>query len=229
MLSPQPNKEIAVKARNLPYLILTILSLVTLQAGTASAADKTGEDLINELQLLYVQSADAGSFDGKRLTLEGVGTTLFFSDRPARVRGHIDTDKFIGAWGSEAGTDSFASDPPNATLSILGASVPVNTVVELSDPQRAGGKISYAVKVLEGTIPNAFGEASLFIDHHTGNYIAAGLGGAVLGGALVAANDKPKQEVVEAPPPAYSGSGYYYSAAPPAPCAPCAPCAACPH
>ena len=87
-----------MKARNLPYLILTILSLVTLQAGTASAAEKTGEDLINELQLLYVQSADAGSFDGKRLTLEGVGTTLFFSDRPARVRGHIDTDKFVGMY-----------------------------------------------------------------------------------------------------------------------------------
>jgi hypothetical protein len=158
-----------------------------------------------------------------------VGTTLFFADRPARVSGHIDTDKFLGAWGADAGADSFASDPPNATLSILGESVPVNTVVELSDPQRDGKTISYAVKVLEGTIPNAFGEASLFIDHHTGNYIAAGLGGAILGGALVAATDKPKQEVVEAPPPAYSGNGYYYSAAPPAPCAPCAPCAACPH
>jgi hypothetical protein len=218
-----------VKARIVPYLILTILSLFTLRAVTAVAADKTGEDLINELQLLYVQSADAGSFDGKRLTLEGVGTTLFFSDRPARVSGHIDTDKFLGAWGADAGADSFASDPPNATLSILGESVPVNTLVELSAPQRNGEKISYAVKVLEGTIPDSFDEASLFIDHHTGNYIATGLGGAILGGALVAATDKPKEEVVSAPPPAYYGNGYYYSAAPPAPCAPCAPCAACPN
>jgi len=216
-----------MKVRSSSHLILALASFVTFHCGFASAADKTGEDLVKELSLLYVQSADAGSFDGQRLTLDGVGTTLFFSDRPARVSGHFDTDTFLGAWGADAGADSFASDPPNATLSILGDSTPVNTILELRDPKRDGKKISYAVTVLEGKIPDTFGEASLFIDHHTGNYIAAGLGGAILGGALVSANDKTK-EVEQAPPPAYSGSGYYYSAAPPAPCAPCAPCAACP-
>jgi len=214
---------------------LALLTLVALHPGAAAAAEKTGDQLVDELQLLYVQSADAGSFDGQRLTLDGVGTTLFFSDRPARVSGHIDTAKFLGAWGADAGDDGFATDPPNATLSVLGDGAPVNTVVELSDPKRDGKTISYAVKVLEGKLPEKFGEASLFIDHHSsnaGDYIATGLGGAILGGALVAATDKSKEK--EAPPPSYAGDGYYYRAAPPppmacAPCAPCAPCAACPR
>jgi hypothetical protein len=94
------------------YLVVALFPLVTLHSPIASAADKTGEDLVKELSFLYVQSADAGSFDGQRLMLDGVGTTLFFSDRPARVSGHIDTDMFLGAWGADAGADSFASDPP---------------------------------------------------------------------------------------------------------------------
>lgn len=219
-----------MKLQSVVCLAVALFSLGTLPSPLAAAADKTGEDLVKELSFLYVQSADAGRFDGQRLMLDGVGTTLFFADRPARVSGHIDTDIFLGAWGADAGADSFASDPPNATLSILGDDTPVNTIIELRDPKRDGKQISYAVKVLEGKIPDTFGEASLFIDHHTGNYIATGLGGAILGGALVAATDKPKEQpAAPAPPPAYSGNGYYYSAAPPAPCAPCAPCAACPH
>jgi hypothetical protein len=221
-----------VKKRIETCLALALLAIVSLRPGSA-AAEKTGDELVEQLVLLYVQSADSGSFDGQRLTLDGVGTTLFFSDRPARVSGHIDTAKFLGAWGADAGDDGFAADPPNATLSILGGETPVNTVVELREPKRDGKKISYAVKVLEGKIPDAFGEASLFIDHHSGNagdYIATGLGGAILGGALVAATDKPKEKEY-APPPSYSGDGYYYRAAPPPPmaCAPCAPCAACPR
>jgi hypothetical protein len=214
------------------FAAFLVLSIV---AGSASAA-KTGDELVKELVLLYVQSADAGSFDGQRLTLDGVGSTLFFSDRPARVSGHIDTAKFLGAWGTDAGADGFASDPPNATLSILGAGEPQNAVVELSDPKRDGKQISYAVKVLDGKIPGSFGEASLFIDHHSGgnagDYIATGLGGALLGGALVAATDKSSEkQAAPPPPPAYSGSGYYYRSAPPPACAPCecAPCEPCPR
>lgn len=217
-----------MKLRFHARIALALLSLVLLRVGTAAAAEKSGDQLVKDLMLLYVQSADSGSFDGQRLTLDGVGTTLLFSDRPARVSGHIDTGKFIGAWGADAGGDSFASDPPNATLSVLGGDAPVNAVVELRDPKRDGKKISYAVQVLEGKIPSTFGEASLFIDHHsnTGNYIATGLGGAILGGALVAATDKSKEQ---APPPQpYYGDGYYYRAAPPPVCE-CAPCAACPR
>jgi hypothetical protein len=203
------------------FLSLTVM----IAAGTANAAEptaKSGDALVKDLALLFVQSADSGTYDGTRLSLAGVGSTLFFADRPARVSGHLDTAKFLGAWGADAGSDSFAADPPNATLSVLAGDAPVNVVVELSDPKQQGTTVSYAVKVLDGKLPNEFGTASLFIDHHssTGGYIAAGLGGAVLGGALMKASEPKEKVVVEEPappPPGYYGPGYYYTAAPP-PC-----------
>jgi len=189
-------------------------------------AQKTGEQLTKELYFLYVQSGNSGSFDGKRLTLDSVGSTLFFADRPARVSGHMDTRNFLKAWGP--GADSFASDPPNATLSILEPNATINAVVELSEPKLEGNNVSYAVKVIDGKLPAKFGTASLFIDHHgggsnAGDYIAAGLGGAVLGGALMHASDTSSQKQQAPPPqpsyytaaPAYSAPGYYYRAAPP--------------
>jgi len=188
-------------------------------------AEKSGEELTKQLYFLYVQSGNSGSFDGKRLTLDSVGSTLFFADRPARVNGHMDTRNFLKAWGP--GADSFASDPPNATLSILESNATINTVVELRDPKLVGTSVSYAVKVLEGQIPAKFGTASLFIDHHggsnAGDYIATGLGGAVLGGALMHAVDSSSSSKQQAPAPqptytaapVYSAPGYYYRAAPP--------------
>ena len=187
-------------------------------------AEKSGEELTKELHFLYVQSGNSGSFDGKRLTLDSVGSTLFFADRPARVSGHMDTSNFLKAWGP--GKDSFATDPPNATLSILEPNSTINTVVELREPKLVGNNVSYAVKVLDGKIPAKFGTASLFIDHHggsnAGDYIAAGLGGAVLGGALMHASDVSSQKQQAPAPqpsytaaPVYSAPGYYYRAAPP--------------
>lgn len=193
-------------------LCLTASLTTVLLLGTAppARAAKSGDELISDLRLLFVQSAHAGSFDGTRLTLDGVGATLFFSDRPARVSGHLETAKYLGAWGE--GPDSFAADPPNATLSILDGGEQENAVVELSDPKQSGGSVSYAVKVVEGKIPAKFGPASLFIDHgHAGGYVAAGLGGAILGGALVHASDESK-------PKSYSAPNYYYTTAAPPPC-----------
>ena len=71
-----------------------------------------------KVELLFVQNALTGNFDGKTLTLKGVGPTLFFSDRPDRVTGHLGTSEFVGHW--DKGPDSFATNPPNATLSIFG-------------------------------------------------------------------------------------------------------------
>lgn len=114
------------------------------------------------VQLLFVQNSVTGSYDGKRLTLNGVGSTLFFSDRPERVTGHVQNQEFISHW--DKGSDNFASNPPNATLSIFGEKGVSSTVVELTNPKLENNNLSYEVKVLDGKLPATFKEASLFID-----------------------------------------------------------------
>ncbi len=116
------------------------------------------------VQYLFVQTAHAVTTRGDQLTLHGVGpTTLFFSDRPERIAGHGATAELVADWTQ--GEDSFAADPPNATLSILGGGEEINdVVVVLSEPKLAGSELTYKVKVLDGRLPASGGAASLFID-----------------------------------------------------------------
>ena len=89
------------------------LALATVLVATTPAnghAQEAVEAIQNELdlRLLFVQSPTHGSFADNVLTLEGVGTTLVFTDRPARMDGHLLTEKFVGGWA--AGQDSFEAD-----------------------------------------------------------------------------------------------------------------------
>ena len=69
---------------------------------------------------------------------------------------------FVPFWGE--GADSFKSDPPNGTLSVLEGEAMDNVVMTLRDPRLAGRDLSYEVVVLEGKPPASGGAASLFID-----------------------------------------------------------------
>ena len=112
---------------------------------------------------LFVQSASNVSLKGSVLTMKGANpTTLYFSDRPARIVGHVPTEKFVSHWGT--GSDSFKSNPPNAALSIVGHKGPSLLVVELKSPRLESGSLTYDVKVLDGDESAASGECSLFID-----------------------------------------------------------------
>jgi hypothetical protein len=114
-------------------------------------------------QLLFVQAAHGVSFTGGQLTLHGVSpTTLFFSDRPTRIAGHVLTRRFLADWAK--GADSFATDPPNATLSVFGSRTVADAVVELSRPRLQGDDLVYEARVLSGVPPERGGPASLFID-----------------------------------------------------------------
>ena len=115
-----------------------------------------------KVELLFVQNAVSGSFDGKTMTLRGVGPTLYFSDRPERVTGQVRTSEFVDRW--DKGADNFAQNPPNAALSIMGAKAVESVVVELTGPSLKGNTLSYRVKVLRGKLPPSFKETSLFID-----------------------------------------------------------------
>lgn len=103
--------------------------------------------------MLFVQSAKGASLDGGKLTLKGVSpTTVYFSDRPNRIAGHLATTEMIPLWSE--GKDSFTKDPPNATLSAFAKDGAVaNVVVELRNPKLTGDQLVYDVKVLEGRAP----------------------------------------------------------------------------
>jgi hypothetical protein len=115
---------------------------------------------------MFVQTARGIDSDGETLTLRGITpSTLYFSDRPKRVVGHMATTDFVDLWA--IGDNSFESDPPNAVLSFLepGADVAQDAVVVLSEPNLDGaGDLAYSIEVLEGTVPTHSGPVTLFID-----------------------------------------------------------------
>jgi len=117
-----------------------------------------------EPSLIVLNSHGATLADGK-LVLSGVTpNSIMFADRPVRAAGHVLTAHLIEEWA--AGSDSFAKDPPNATVSVLakdGSSV-ADAVVTLKSPKLEGETLTFAVDVLEGKLDGADGPASVFID-----------------------------------------------------------------
>ena len=114
---------------------------------------------------MFVQTARGITSDGATLTLRDVTpATLFFSDRPQRVVGHMTTADFVELWGE--GDNSFEADPPNAVLSFVepGADAPTDAVIVIKKPTLEDGQLSYSVDVLEGTVPIEAGPVTLFID-----------------------------------------------------------------
>ena len=128
----------------------------------------TNEQMIAELeteQSMFVQTASAITSDGATLTLKGVTpSTLYFSDRPKRIVGHMTTTDFVDLWAE--GDNSFEEDPPNAVLAFLesGDAAPDDAVVVIQKPRLANGQLSYSINTLEGTVPTQAGPVTLFID-----------------------------------------------------------------
>ncbi|HYJ13138.1 MAG TPA: hypothetical protein VEW66_06085 [Thermomicrobiales bacterium] len=125
-------------------------------------------EIVKELEnisALFVQTAhEVESTDGGILLRRVSPSTIYFSDRPQRVVGHLDTGEFIGFW--DDGEDSFGEDPPNAVLAFTGegAEVPEEIVVTISNPVLDGDNLAYTVEVLDGVLPVRAGACSLFID-----------------------------------------------------------------
>ena len=123
------------------------------------------EQTLEEIEAMFVQVAGGMTTVGDRLTLHGLApATLYFSDRPQRVVGHLSARQFVDEW--DKGENSFAADPPNAVLSFLDADgeTPDDAIVVIKNPGLEGDKISYTVQVLEGKLPAKAESCSLFID-----------------------------------------------------------------
>ncbi len=78
---------------------------------------------------MFVQTADDLNADGNTLRLVNVGQqTLYFSDRPVRVAGHLTMPAYLDEWKAGEGPDNFSSDPPNATISVYESGNHENTL-----------------------------------------------------------------------------------------------------
>lgn len=165
-----------LKQVGLAFLLLTIFFLL-------AACEKTSSTPSEGPQFMFVQTADDKKVDAEAMTLRLVNVnqqTLYFSDRPQRIAGHLKMNEYLEEWTMEAGKDNLASDPPNATLSVYEPGNADNTVVvvELNNPLVEGADIIYNYKIIEGTMPASGGASALFIDK-------IGVGGGVGGGVGV--------------------------------------------
>ena len=114
---------------------------------------------------LIVLNARGATLQGTTLTLLGTSSNaIIFADRPVRAAGHALTAHLLDEWSS--GSESFAKDPPNATVSVFSkdASLTKDAVVVLASPKLDGDTLTFSVKVLEGDLAGADGPASVFID-----------------------------------------------------------------
>jgi hypothetical protein len=114
---------------------------------------------------MFVQVASGSKTSDGVLTLAGVSPgTLYFSDRPERVVGHMTNEQFVEGWAM--GEDNFAADPPNAVLSYIdaGENRPEGCVVVLSEPKIDTDSIRYSYQLLEGSLSQSSGACTLFID-----------------------------------------------------------------
>ena len=162
-------------------MILTICIMLT--APTTSVLADNVIDEGESPQFLFVISAVSGSCDGETLTLTGVPSVVYFSNRPYRIAGHINLEEFEEIWIE--GVDNFMVDPPNATLSIFDSNGNENVVVELSDLHGEGSTLTFTVRALTGDAPASFGTASLFVDiYQSYQSLQGGQGGDGAAGAF---------------------------------------------
>ncbi len=138
-------------------IFTVILTLITGLVFAEQVIDDSKEP-----SYMYVLSATSGSLKGDTLTLNGVPSVIYFSDRPARMAGHLSLEKFVESWNMRS--DSFKADPPNATLSILDKDNEMNVVVDLISVQQKNSSLIFNVTVHEGSHPKLFNSSALFMD-----------------------------------------------------------------
>jgi hypothetical protein len=164
--------------RKLSLLGLLALSTVAMTGcgdQAPSKADKPHEPSADKTSILFVVNATEGSISGSddlvvTLRLQG-HSDVWFTDRPVRRSGNLNTKVLLKRWNKNFGNDS-----PNAVL-VMDAqqeSVPVT----LSSPRLRGNTVTFkatrlsevpdtsTVKHLktDPSPPRQFGHASLFID-----------------------------------------------------------------
>ena len=161
-------RPIMTMRRNFITAAALTVAMAPLTASLSFAAETEQTKAEKEkIQLMFVQTAEDLKADDQTLRLVNVGQqTLYFSDRPVRIAGHLSMPAYMDEWKAGAGPDNFANDPPNATLSVYEGGKAENTlaVVEISHPVMEGKDLVYKYKLIEGAMPKSGGATALFID-----------------------------------------------------------------
>src|SRR5262249_14430317 len=116
---------------------------------------------------LIVLNARGASLQGGKLTLTGPApNSIIFADRPVRAAGHALTVHVLEEWApGNDDANSFAKDPPNATVSAFskdGAAIR-DVVVLLRPPKLEGARRTFDGDVLGAALRGADGAAVVFI------------------------------------------------------------------
>ena len=146
-----------------------LLAAVMLSMVACATTSTTSSTSSEKPMLMFVQVSEELKVDPAAKTIRLVKVsqqTLYFSDRPVRIAGHIKMADYLEEWTAKAGKDNFGADPPNATLSVYEPGQPDNTlaVVEIMNPKIDGSDLIYSYKLIDGRLPAAGSATSLFID-----------------------------------------------------------------
>jgi hypothetical protein len=144
------------------WILPTAVAVVAVFGAVASASK--AEQALMSFPHLMVQQASSATYDGKTLTLRGVATIVWFSNRPERLAGHMGTEAYLAGWQPGG---SFAGDPPNAALAIpkSGDATDETVIVTLNTAKVVGdGVYAYDVTVVSGNLPKEVENAVLFVD-----------------------------------------------------------------
>jgi len=169
--------------------------------GSNSVNDEESSNIITEIKTpsyMFVQNANGGTFtknaDGNyTLTLQGVSSqTIFFSDRPVRDAGQVETQTFLNQLCFNT------KNPPNAAVDVLGAGKDNDVViVSLSNPvyDKDLHTLQYSAKMIpnykhsvdsmnkrkDDSIPATFGSVAIFIDDCSDRAVLCGKEGGIAG------------------------------------------------
>jgi hypothetical protein len=151
---------------------IVLLAIAALLAGSTGVLAQAMPKTIGTPQRpqivpsMIVLNARVAKLAGGKLTLDGVSpNAIVFADRPIRAAGHVLTAHLLEEWSASA-PDSFAKDPPNATLSVLDKAMRsmADAVVVLKAPKLDGDRLVFEATTIEGDLGQADGAATLFID-----------------------------------------------------------------
>ena len=164
-MNSSPGKSALVPSRRSLISGVGAVALAGLGAQLVSARSAKAAD--PEPMFMFVHTADAMTADpglGSLRLINVSRQTLYFSDRPERIAGHMSLAAYLKEWTE--GKDNFGDDPPNATLSVYEKETEENTlgVIEIFNPMVDGADLVYGYKVLDGTVPAKGGATALFID-----------------------------------------------------------------
>ena len=151
------------------FLILALGALLMLSGGVAAQTPSKTIGAPQQPQIvpsMIVLNAKGAKLAGRTLTLDGISpNAIVFADRPIRAAGHALTAHLLEEW-SAAASDSFAKDPPNATVSVFDKAKGnvADAVVVLKAPKLEGDRLVFEAALIEGDLGQADGPATLFID-----------------------------------------------------------------